>query len=250
MPLYGQGWQPQQIKRFVRNFNSSMGTALVDTELGLGYIKGLGNPEGPHALACELVGSSLAEWLGASTLDFSLIDVLGSDEIPLPSGAKLTPGAAFISRAESTAVPWGKDPATLNKVVPRTAITDLVILDTWTRNCDRHAPDGLRVNLDNVLLIQSRESKRDIELLSMDFTHAFTCGQELSRQIAFIDRVKDTKIYGRFPEFTPCLDREHVKLRAIQLATFTTQMATEIVNRIPQEWQVSTEIRSALARRE
>jgi hypothetical protein len=33
------------------------GTARVDTDLGEGYIKALGNPEGPHILACELIGS-------------------------------------------------------------------------------------------------------------------------------------------------------------------------------------------------
>ena len=50
---------------------SSARTAVVQTDAGTGYLKALGNPEGPNTLACELVGSSLLEWFGLSTLESS-----------------------------------------------------------------------------------------------------------------------------------------------------------------------------------
>src|SRR5260370_39561213 len=108
MPLNGDGWAPTTFRRFVRSFGSALGTAFVETEQGFGYLKGLGNREGPHALACELVGSCLAEWMGAATLDFCLMQMTPDDEIPFLSGGRVTPGATFVSRAEQTAFPWGR----------------------------------------------------------------------------------------------------------------------------------------------
>src|SRR6266496_5515307 len=101
-------WIPRTITRHVRSLATSTGVAVVDTDCGEGYLKSLGNPEGPHVLACELVGSLLAEWIGLKTLDFSIITVADDDEIPLGKGGFAEPGPAFISRA----VPgfaWGGD---------------------------------------------------------------------------------------------------------------------------------------------
>lgn len=47
----------------------------VETDQGEGFLKALRNPEGPHVLACELVGTLLADGMGIPTLDFSIIEV-------------------------------------------------------------------------------------------------------------------------------------------------------------------------------
>lgn len=110
MPLNGNGWTPKNVTRFIQSLGTTAGTARVDTDLGEGFIKVLGNPEGPHILACELVGSLLADWIGLPTLDFALIEVGADDEIPLLNSGNAAVGPAFISRAEPTQVSLGAGP--------------------------------------------------------------------------------------------------------------------------------------------
>jgi hypothetical protein len=71
-----QKWQPKVIRRFIKSFPTGAEVVIVETDQGRGYLKALGNRAGPHALACEWVGTSLAGLLGLSTLDFALIDVV------------------------------------------------------------------------------------------------------------------------------------------------------------------------------
>jgi hypothetical protein len=247
VPLHGNGWRPQNVTRFIQSFGTAAGTARVDTDLGEGYIKALGNPEGPHILACELVGSQLAEWLGLSTLDFALIEVTTDDEIPLLNGGSAAAGPAFISRSEPTGFPWGGSVDALEAVYNRCDISGLVVLDTWTLNCDRHAPGGRRVNLDNVFLVQYPGSKKKVLLKAMDLTHAFTCGREINRRISFIDNVRDEQVYGLFPEFQGFLDRTEIKRFAARLRQFNADLASEFISRVPREWDVPNEARSAWA---
>jgi hypothetical protein len=219
----------------------------VETDLGEGFIKALGNPEGPHALACELVGSMLAEWLGLSTLDFSLIELTAYDEIPFLRGGKAWPGQAFISRFEKTGAPWGGTSKELRPLTNRHEISGLVVLDTWILNCDRYAPDRRRVNLDNVLLIQSPGGTAGVELRAIDFTHAFTCGAEINRRISFIEKCRDARIYGLFPEFISLLDREQVRIYAGRIGGFTRAIAEDIIGTVPDEWEVDRQGRAAWA---
>lgn len=80
-----------------------MRTAEIMTDAGRSYIKAMGNPEGPHALACEYVGTQLARWFGLRTFDFALMNLEEIDEIPLDKGRLAMPGPAFVSRAEQGA---------------------------------------------------------------------------------------------------------------------------------------------------
>jgi hypothetical protein len=210
----------------------------VDTDLGEGYLKALGNPEGPHALACELVGSMLADWMGLTTFDFSLLEVTGDDDIPFHKGGKATPGPAFISREEKRGFPWGGTVKELRSIINRLEISGLVVLDTWLLNCDRYAPDGRRVNRDNVFLIQHARKGPGVLLIAMDFTHAFTCGREINRRLGFIERVRDKKVYGLFPEFKEFLDREEVKRLSAKLGQFSRTTAEEFIETVPAEWEV------------
>ena len=113
--MNGGTWQPRTILRFVRAFPTSTSVVRVDTDAGEGYLKALGNPEGPHVLACELVGTLLAEWLGLPTLEHALVWVTPEDEIPLAGGGLAAPGPAFITKAAS-GFSWGGDEETLWRV--------------------------------------------------------------------------------------------------------------------------------------
>jgi hypothetical protein len=247
VPFNGSGWTPQSVTRFIQSYGTATGTARVDTDLGEGFIKALGNPEGPHVLACELVGSMLADWLGLSTLDFSVIEVVEDDEIPLLKGGRATPGPAFISRAEATGFPWGGSVDELKTVHNSSDISGLVVLDTWILNCDRYAPQGRRMNRDNVFFVQYPGGRKDVLLKAIDFTHAFTCGREINRRLGFIDNVQDDNIYGLFPEFESFVDRDQVRRFSTRLGQFSRETADEFIARVPQAWEVNDEARGAWA---
>ena len=246
MPLNGSGWQPQKFVRFVKSFGSALRTCLVETDHGPGYLKGLGNPEGPHALACELVGTELADWLRLPTLDYAILTVQPNDDISIGENERVNPGPAFITRREEFALPWGGDDGTLANISDVSVISKLVVIDTWLRNCDRHAPDGLRRNLDNVLLIKELGSRRALRLVAMDFTHAFTCGNELTKRISQIDHVNDQRVYGLFPEFRPWIDRRVVRACAKRLEELSADETSRIVRSIPHQWEVPDPVRASL----
>lgn len=248
MPLNGNGWKPTRVTRFVQGYGNATAPVLVDTDLGEGYLKALGNPEGPHALACEFVGSTLADWLELSTLDFSLVEVNEDDEIPFLKGGRALPGPAFISRSEKSGFPWGGTVKQLKSIINPHEISGLVVMDTWTLNYDRHAPDGKRVNRDNVFLIQC-EGRRasNVKLVAMDFTHAFRQAGEISRRLGFIDKIRDEKVYGLFPEFAKFLDREQVRRFCARLGQFRRAVAEETIASIPRAWNINQEGRLAWA---
>jgi hypothetical protein len=193
-------WQPGQFRRFEAAFDTSVGTSLVVTDAGRGYLKALGNRQGPHALACEWVGTQLADWLGLQTFDYALLRLQEDDEIPLPRGHMAREGPAFITRAESGSA-WGGEASELAAVVNRDDVSGLVVFDTWTRNCDRCPPQdaGRRPNYDNVFLSADGTSAGQLRLVAMDHTHCFCCGRELDHHVANIDRVQDSRVYGLFP---------------------------------------------------
>jgi hypothetical protein len=127
VPLHGNGWNPKTITRAVQGYTTATRTVRVETEHGEGFLKALGNPEGSHALACELVGSLAAEWLGLKTLDFSLIEVTDPDEVTFDGQSWAQPGPAFISKAEDTGFTWGGDTQTLSGVSNKEDISRLVV---------------------------------------------------------------------------------------------------------------------------
>lgn len=60
--MNGDAWHPTIVRRFIESYPTSTNVARVDTDAGEGFLKPMGNPEGPHVLACELVGTMLAQW--------------------------------------------------------------------------------------------------------------------------------------------------------------------------------------------
>ncbi|MDM4013928.1 HipA family kinase [Roseiconus lacunae] len=130
-------FQPTEIVRFIDNLDSGAGTLIVETDVGRGYLKALGNPDGPHALVKDFIGTHLARELGLPTFDYAIVDVDEIDELPFFRGGIASPGPAFVTRSEGGTT-WGKDLKILGKVGNPEVISGLVVVDTWLRNTDRY----------------------------------------------------------------------------------------------------------------
>jgi hypothetical protein len=208
---HSKTWAPTTFLRFEKHLDTSMGTARIVTDAGPCYIKALGNRQGPHPLACELLGTQLARWFGLPTFDFGLIQIDAAvDEIPFLRGGWATSGSAFVTRAASGHV-WGGSSEELDHLINPEAISRLVVYDTWTLNCDRHPADlaARKPNYDNVFLEDIRDSQpTQSRLIAVDHTHCFTCGRDLDANTAQIGRVKDERLYGLFPAFVSRIRRE------------------------------------------
>lgn len=242
-------WQPTTFVRFDKSCGTSMETARILTDAGTAYLKALGNPQGPHALACELVGTQLARWLGLPTFEFAVVRLDANDEIPFSRGGQAIPGPAFITRAVDGSG-WTGAADDLKRLLNPDDITRLVVLDNWTRNADRYPPDpaARRANRDNVFLENvSQGRKVRLRLLAMDHSHCFTNGGTLSRKIAFIQNIQDEQLFGLFPEFQPYVHQELVESVLQRLAGFSEATAQEIIQTVPVEWDVDPQARAAWA---
>lgn len=165
---HASSWQPTEVTRFVDHLDSGAGTLIVETDAGLAYMKALGNPDGPHALAKDFLGTSLAAFLGLPTFDFAIIEVTNIDELPFFRGGNAEPGPAFVTREED-GMTWGNDRNLLSHIDNLEVISGLVVLDTWLRNTDRFSTQPSRINWDNVFF--STESDSGLSLRAMDFSH-------------------------------------------------------------------------------
>lgn len=239
-------WQPTSVLRFERSVPSSTGVARVVTDQGVGFLKAIGNPEGEHVLACEWVGTHVARLLGLPTFEIALIEVTPEDEIPLGTGDPAKPGPAIITRAES-GQPWGGSAHELQHLANPQHLTRLVLLDTWIRNPDRHAPASYarKPNRNNVFFSAEGAPAGKLLVKAMDHTHAFTNGRPLSSRLATIDCVKDEEVYGLFPEFVPLLDRTELKRAVGDLRLVTRERIEAIVSQLPPAWQVESTTRTA-----
>ena len=246
-------WRPSTVIRFLRGIPSSARTAVVETDAGMGYLKALGNPEGPNTLACELVGSRLARWFGLSTLDFSLIEIDEVDEIPFVNLAgelegQALPGTAFISREERGET-WGGKKRQLNELMNPEDISRLVLFDTWTLNCDRYGPsnDPLqkpRINRGNVFLSEEA-MKGKLCLKAIDHTHCFSCGRPLTTRVEHLDKIQDERVFGLFPEFRKLLNRNVVQDSAARLSKLERTFVASTMHDIPSSWEVNKEVQEA-----
>lgn len=238
-------FRPTCITRFIDNFDSGAGTLFVDTDAGKAYVKALGNPGGPHVLACEWVGTRLASVIGLPTFDHALVQVDEMDVLPFfGNKSAAEPGPAFATRAENGTT-WGRDKRLLNRIENPTDISRMVVFDTWVLNYDRYGPGGSRIKMDNVFFSTEAEGGM-VELRVMDHTHCFTNGAELTRRVQQIGMIKDERIFGLFPEFREMLDQDAVRTMCQQMASLRHDVIEDIVQRIPNAWSVSAEAKEAL----
>lgn len=217
------------------------------TDAGPAYAKALGNPQGPHVLACDLVGTALARWFGLPTFDWAILVLGEDDEIPFPGGGRALPGPAFVTR-EETGLSWSGDAADLELIDNQDDVSRLVVLDHWLRNCDRHPPDlsARKPNIDNVFLSSEQASPGRFRLIAMDQGHCITCGRDLTVAVQNIDVVRDERVYGVFPAFRGLLRPAVLQESLAKLGTLPVTVAADAVQAIPLEWDVSTAVREAL----
>lgn len=241
-------WNAGEFVRFGRYLGTSTSVAQVAMERGDGYLKAPNNPEGSHALAREFVGTCLARAFGLPTLNYGLAQVdATTDEIPLSNGTLAASGTAWVTQSEPGHV-WGGTLGELEQLDNPQDIPRLVLFDTWVRNRDRHAPPEMsrKPNYGNVFF-----SARDCEpgqyhLLAMDHTHVFPEGSSLTRRVANIGEVRDTRIYGRFPQFTPYLGTAQLARAAEDLQRLDANLIARVVAAIPADWEVEADVREAL----
>ena len=248
-------WHPTRFRRFVRASESSTLIARIVTDAGTAMLKPMSKHVSPHKLACELVGTQLAAWLGLQTFQFDILTIRPEDEIPLKRrGLFALPGPAFVTRFHR-GMEWSGEAKLLRRVDNPDDISRLVVFDTWTLNWDRHAPRemGRRSRPDNVFLSHEGATRGRFRLIAMDQTECFAGGPEFARGLANIDRVQDERVYGLFPAFAQQMrrhqqtQREMVRMAAGRLRQFDRATVEECIMRIPREWGVSDRIKELLA---
>lgn len=240
-------WNPTRFEMVVDGpFDTSMGTAKVKTNATFGYLKAMGNRQGPHALACEYVGSSLAKWFGLPVAEFAILEL---DEVacyPLPRGARTEAGPAFVSKWVPGRT-WGGSRAELEGLVNASDITRLVVFDNWVRNCDRHPPnlETRNPNFANVYLADT-DRPDSTKLYAIDHTHCIDCGGDLTARLPSIGNIRDNRIYGLFPEFIPFIDATELAWCRAMLESLDGATVRAITGEIPPEWDVSSAAKSGL----
>jgi hypothetical protein len=241
----GQGqWRPTFIRKQEDALKTGTLALRVQTDQGSAFLKAMGNPEGPHVLVCDLVGTRLARWLGLPTFEFGTIPVIPEYGLTFFEDGEVEPGPAFITKYDPGDV-WGGTERQLKQLSNPDDITRLVVFDTWTLNCDRHSPDGQRINRNNVYLSEDA-SPGNLLLRAMDHSHCFTCGKALTPKLANIGHVKDEGIYGLFPEFLSWLDCRIVAQTVEKLRTFTKLDAQMMTQDVPSQWDMDVPTREGL----
>ena len=76
----------------------------------------------------------------------------------------------------------------------------------------------------------------------MDHTH----GRDLTPNIATIDRIKDERLYGIFPGFVDLICQIDVQNAIDDLNQLDVDAVRTFVERIPSEWRVEPNARTAL----
>jgi hypothetical protein len=240
-------WQPHYIKRYHECFETSTGVARVLTDAGEVFIKPLGNAVGPHALAREWIGTSIARYLELKTFDFAIMDVEADDDIPLGHNRQALPGPAFVTRKMNGFV-WGGDMKQLEKVNDKGVFSRLVVLDTLILNQDRYPPSGSarKPNRDNIFLSERSDEKGRYDLFAFDHSDCLRAPADLSPLIKNISNTKDEKVYGLYPEFYGFITYETVNMVLTKLVDLAGSKIDSILNFIPDQWEINNDTKDAL----
>lgn len=144
--------------------------------------------------------------------------------------------------------PWGGTASQLDSLVNPDDLSRLLVFDTWTLNCDRHYPrlDIRKPNYDNVFLASEGLRAGQRRLIAMDHGLTFIrSGEELTTKLARLEKVREEALYGLFPEFKTRLRQRVIDESCRRLGEMDQETARAIVDTVPQEWEVSTEVRRA-----
>jgi hypothetical protein len=243
-------WQPTKFLRHIETTGSSSRTAIVQTDAGLAYLKAINNPQSPHILACDWIGTKLARRFGLQTFDVAILELENEDEIPLDQYTNAGNGPAFVARSEKGEPLAGS--LTLRLVQNINDIPRLIVFDTWVRNCDRYRPtsedEPERINLDNIFLSEEGAEAGEFILKAIDHGHIFSCGKPLDRNLANIANVKDERLYGLYPFFRQYVTGDQIaRIASEELRTVGTDFWEDLIDSIPAAWQVSPEAKLAIS---
>jgi HipA-like kinase len=239
MVLCGAVVQPSEILREIQTFQTSTCPALVDTDVGYGYIKGVSNPCGPKALICELIAAELGTWFGLEIPPFAIVSSCKID-IPMRNRDGIEIGyieaPVFFSKAVDGEPRDASDATFLTKLERPPDVAKLVVFDTWIRNLDRHDPRyGEPVeNADNLLYARTI-SGRKYRLIPIDHSLAFY-EDDLVLDDDLGALIEDEFVYGCFPEFEGILTSQDVARATGKLADLDRSFVEECVNQIPAQW--------------
>lgn len=236
----GRNWQPTFVDRVIEIFPTSTRVALVNTDAGFGYMKGMGNPSGNQSLAMELVGSELAANLGLFVPDFAVVD-LQEIEVPMEGGGNLAFGPAFISR-QCRCIPSDGTLELVSRLANSDDLALLVMLDTWIRNLDRCPPaDYLDPTPRRDNLCFSPDGRK-LKLMVIDHSHCFV-EEQLELGLEEAGFVEDDRIYGYFPEFEQYISESSLRKAAQAVTAIDAATVAEIVASVPQAWGPTGAIR-------
>lgn len=244
-------WQPTTFLRYIETIGSSSLTAIVQTDAGRAYLKAINNPQSPHVLACDWIGTNLARRFGLQTFDVAILELEDGDEIPLDENTIAQIGPAFITREEKGEPLAGE--SSLRFVQNLGDIPRLVVFDTWVRNCDRYRPadedEPRRVNRDNLFLSEEGAEAGKFTLKVIDHGHIFSCGRPLNRNLADIANVKDGRLYGLFPFFRARVTAQEIgRIASVEFQNLRADLWEDLVNSVPAAWQVPSEAGQAIGR--
>ncbi|MFW5692723.1 MAG: HipA family kinase, partial [Thermoguttaceae bacterium] len=239
-------WQPSKFLWHEATLTTSMDTSRVVTDAGRAHIKTMGNNQGPHALACELICTRLAQWFGVPTLDVAVLPLTDADTFDLNGGRRAEAGPAFATRTIQ-AEPWDGAETTLKALCNADRLARLVVFDTWIRNDDRYPPmDGAgrptttwNANRGNLLITPEGAPPKELRFVAIDFGRGLTLGHELTATVNSIVAVRDKAVYGLFPAFRPFVSAARVREAATELGEVTTDVVRAIIDSVPREWDVS-----------
>lgn len=249
--MTGNPWRPSSFLRYIDTVRSSSRTAIIETDAGRAYLKAINNPESPHVLACDWIGTQLARRFGLQTFDVAILELEEDDEIPLDQNLIAQRGPAFVARGEKGEPLAGE--SSLRVVENLEDIARLIVFDTWVRNCDRHRPaddeEPVRVNRDNVFLSEEGAAPGKFILKAIDHGHIFTCGKPLNRDLANIARVKDDRLYGLFPFFRKHVTAEQIaQVAVVELKNVHDDLWGDLLDTLPDAWQVTLDAKRAINR--
>jgi hypothetical protein len=227
-------WQPIEIKYALESFQTSTGVVRVMTDAGIGYLKALGNSQGPHALVREYVGTSIAKSLGLKTLEFTTINILPDDEIVLGNGKIAKSGLSFITKEEPTAISGLVE---MKKISNKNHLAGLIVADTLLLNRDRFPGIlGGKPNYDNLMFSKSPTDHTKYELIAMDFSHCMHISQSINLSLKQIDSIKNEEIYGLFPDFKGFVDAEAITQYKENLKNLDEDCINTILAKVPIDW--------------
>ncbi|SNT11677.1 hypothetical protein SAMN05216374_2759 [Tardiphaga sp. OK246] len=237
----GVEWRPTLVKRVIEPLRTSTRAAKVATDEGIGFLKGMGNPAGPVALATELVAAELARWLGLKTPPFAIVQLVDLD-VPMIERGYMLHGPAFISKEIDGLTADGGD-VFLSRLHNPEDISKLVVFDTWIRNADRCPPDPQNTpyNRDNLFFTPSG---RKFQIVVFDHSHCFVEGT-LEDELGQPHLLDDERIYGNFPEFSAYIRPDAVQAAVARLRQIDTNVVQEVLGSIPQQWGISGSIKAA-----